>query len=75
MDRKPSGSEQNIPPEVHNFLSRQGQKGAQIGGRITQNLVAYAKMKLEEEGMSLDEFERQVTDGTWTGSVKKGRAA
>lgn len=73
-DRRPSETN-DVPREVHDFLSRQGQKGAQIGGRITSSLIAFAKLKLEEGGMSLKEFEEQVTNGTWTGDIKKGKAA
>lgn len=60
-----------VPSGVHDYLSRQGQKGADI----TRSLVEYAKKKLEEEGMPFNEFEKQVIDGTWTGEVKRRKSA
>lgn len=67
MDNK----RQKVSGEVHDFLSRNGQKG----GQVTHELIEFAKRKLEEGGMSLAEFEEQVENGTWTGDLRDRKIA
>lgn len=69
--KSPTGPEKPVTPQIREYLSANGRKGAHIGGQISKRLIELGKEKAEEQGEDWrEEFEESQSRTT-----KKRKAA